>query len=512
VRTLVFVVLYEGASHIESVLGRLPAVCWDPARYHVLIADDCSSDDSAAIAGRWLQEHGIANATVLRNPVNQGYGGNQKLGYRYALDRGFDLVVLLHGDGQYAPELVPYFVEVFEREGADVILGSRLQSLRSAARGGMPLYKIVGNRLLTGFQNRVTGAGLSEYHTGYRAYSRRFLERVPFELDTNDFHFDTEILLQAQYVGAKIAEFPIPTHYGDEICRVPGLRYAGHVMAATLRYRLHRLGMLCSLRYRDLAPERYLDKTWMPYSSHTRALARVHAWGAREVLDLGCGPGHVARECERLGVRVTAVDRVPPALGAASRFVEHDLEAGPPPLAPSAFDVVLLLDVLEHLAEPELFLLALRARSASAPGGQSPRVVITTPNVAFVAVRLNLLLGRFNYAERGILDITHRRLFTKRSLLVALEECGYDVEEVEGIGVPFQAVLSGGLGRVLGWLADRLAGFWPSLFAFQLLVVCRPRPGLGQLLAESRVVLETETAATGEEITAGAVARAGRFD
>ncbi len=494
-RTLVFVVLYEGERHIESVLGRLPTECWNSARYHVLIIDDSSSDRSATVASAWLAQRGATNSTVLRNPVNQGYGGNQKLGYRYALDHGFDLVVLLHGDGQYAPELVPTFVEVFEREGADVVLGSRLQSLRSAARGGMPLYKIAGNRLLTRFQNWVTGKQLSEYHTGYRAYACRFLERVPFEIDTNAFHFDTEILLQAFHVGARIVEFPIPTHYGDETSHVQGLRYAKDVVGATLRYRMHQMGTLCSLRYRDLSPLRYRDKTWVPYSSHWRALAKLREWGVRQVLDLGCGPGHVAHECERLGVRVTAVDRAAPVLP-LKRFLQHDLEAGPLPVDPFAFDVILLLDVLEHLADPERFLVELRARGgATMETATRPRLLLTTPNVAFLAVRLNLLVGRFNYAERGILDITHRRLFTRRSLRTALVECGYDIESFEGLGVPFEAVLGSRLGRVLGRLAEGLAQLWPSLFAFQYLVVGRPRPGVGELLSRSEVLLQSELAA-----------------
>ncbi len=489
-RTLVFVVLYEGESHIGSVLDRLPTECWDPDAYHVLIIDDSSTDRSAAVAGAWLRHHDVVNATVLRNPVNQGYGGNQKLGYRYALDHGFDLVVLLHGDGQYAPELVSTFVEVFRETGADVILGSRLHSLRSAAHGGMPFYKIVGNRLLTWFQNLVTGRRLSEYHTGYRAFSRAFLQRVPFEIDTNEFHFDTEILLQAFHVDARIVELPIPTHYGDEVSRVRGLRYARDVVGATLRFRMHQLGMLCSLRYRDLTPGRYLDKTLVPYSSHRRALARILDWQAEEVLDLGCGSGYVARECERAGVRVTGVDRVPPPAGSMSHFILHDLDEAPP-VDPAGFDAIVLLDVLEHLSDPERFLIELRSRSRSGRGiGGPPRMILTTPNVAFAAVRFNLLLGRFNYAERGILDLTHRRLFTRGSLLQLLEECGYEVESLEGIGVPFPAVMPGRLGKPLGWLADRLAALWPTLFAFQFLVVCRPRPGLGALLERSEVVLE----------------------
>lgn len=484
-RVLVLIVAYDAERHLEGLLARLPPECVDGDRYHILCIDDASSDASARQAAGWLRAHGVRNAAVLRNPVNQGYGGNQKLGYRYALDGGFDLAILLHGDGQYAPELVPRFVEAFERTGADVVLGSRMRDVAGARRGGMPAYKIAGNRALTSVQNLLTGRRLSEYHTGYRAYACSFLRSIPFEIDTNDFHFDTEILLQAFTVGAAIEEIDIPTHYGDEVCHVDGLRYGLSVLASTVVYRMHHLGMLCSLKHRDLRAERYRSKTWVPYSSHARALRLVRAAKPRTLLDLGCGPGHVAKRCEEMGVRVTGVDREEPLPGTMSEFHSADLERGPPPLDALAFDVVLMLDVLEHLGNPEDFLLALRNASDRPEADPATRVVLTTPNVAFAAVRLNLLLGRFNYAERGILDITHKRLFTRRSLLKTLADCGYRVERCEGIGVPFAAVLRGRGARLLGGVSDFLARLWPSLFAFQLLVVCRPKPGVRQLLAAS---------------------------
>ena len=133
--------------------------------------DDAGGDATAEVLQRWVDARGIHNVSVFRNPVNQGYGGNQKLGYRQALEGGFDFTILLHGDGQYAPELLPKFIEVWERTGADVVLGSRMGSLRSARAGGMPLYKMAGNRILTVIQNYLTGLRLSEYHTGFRAYS-----------------------------------------------------------------------------------------------------------------------------------------------------------------------------------------------------------------------------------------------------------------------------------------------------------------------------------------------------
>jgi len=484
--TLVFIVAYEAERHLEALFERVPQEIWNHPDYHLLCIDDSSTDRSAELATGWLQRHGIDNATVLRNPANQGYGGNQKLGYRFAIEAGFDQVILLHGDGQYAPEEIPRFVAAIRETKADLVLGSRLHSARKALRGGMPLYKLIGNRILTTAQNLVAGQELSEYHTGYRAYSCRFLASVPFEINSNGFHFDTEILLQAFNVGAKIEEISVPTHYGDEICRVPGLRYALDVSLATLRYRMHRLGMMCSLRYRRDSASRYGDKVFMPYSSHSRALAVIEQLAPKTLLDLGCGPGFVARRCEEQGVRVTGVDREPPLEGTMSEFQAWDLETRPLPLDAFSYDLVVMLDVLEHLSEPELFLIDLRNRSTTALSKERPiQLLLTTPNVAFLAVRLNLLLGRFNYAERGILDITHKRLFTRRSLLDSLTECGYQVERLEGVGVPFEAVMGGRLGRWLGALSGLLARLWPSLFAFQFLVLCRPLPGLGQLLLAS---------------------------
>lgn len=489
-RVLIFVVLYESAQQIERTLSRIPRELLDSPDVDLLVIDDASPDDSADRALAWARANDIAKLTVLRNPVNLGYGGNQKLGYRIAVDQGYGLVILLHGDGQYAPELLPRFIDTWRGTSADVILGSRMMNRADARSGGMPAYKRFGNRFLTTFQNALTGQSISEYHTGYRAYSTQFLRAVPFEANTNDFHFDTEILLQAFHVGAKIEQFAIPTHYGDEVCHVDSRQYGINVLLATIRYRMHQMGMLCSLKYRNLSPLRYRDKTQTLYSSHRIAIDAVKKLGTdvKRVLDIGCGPGFVARELERTGYTVTGVDAADPLPGMMSAFSRLDLDKAELPVDAFDFDAVLMLDVIEHLAEPEAFLVSLRNNSrATAAVRKPPALVLTTPNIAFAAVRLNLLLGRFSYAERGILDITHKRLFTKSALRSALVEAGYDVRSLTGIGPPFETVMNRRpLGRVLGWMTNLLARVWPSMFAFQFLVVARPTPGTKQLLAQSQ--------------------------
>ena len=486
-RVLVFIVMYEAERHIRSVFDRVPQAVWDDPAVDFLVIDDASRDQSSAQAVQWARERHAGRITVLRNPVNQGYGGNQKLGYRIAIEQGYDYVILLHGDGQYAPELLPKFIETHRGTSADVVLGTRMDEIKSARAGGMPWYKVIGNRFLSSLQNRLTKQRFAEWHTGYRGYSTRFLSSVPFEINTNDFHFDTEILLQAAHVGARIEQFPIPTHYGDEICRVNGPRYALDVVLATLQYRLHQMGMMCSLKYRNLSIARYRDKTATLYSSHTLALKQVERIRPKRVLDLGCGPGHVAREVRKLGAEVTGVDAYPPDAGTMDAFHRADLDRDELPVDAFDYDAVLMLDVIEHLAEPEAFLIGLRNHSrATAAVRTPPTLVLTTPNIAFIGVRINVLLGRFNYAERGILDITHKRLFTKRSLRRAMEENGYRIERLEGIGAPFETVMRGRTGRFLGQIAHGLAQLWPGMFAFQWLVVARPLPGIRQLLAQAQ--------------------------
>lgn len=493
-RVLVLVLAYNAERHIRGVLERIPAALLNSKDVHFLVLDDASGDAGVEAALRWVAEHDVTNVTVLRNGVNQGYGGNQKLGYRLAIDCSFDFAVLLHGDGQYSPTLLPALIEVWRQTGADVVLGTRMWSAASARRGGMPAYKIAGNRILTRLQNLLTGKRLSEYHTGLRGYATTFLRKVPFEVNTNDFHFDTEILLQAFHARAKVVEMNIPTHYGDEQCHVNGLKYAYNVLKATLQFRLQQKGMFCSLKYRNLDHASYADKTSMDYSSHRMALELIRKVNPRRVLDVGCGAGFVARECEKAGARVTGLDKATPPPDAMSEFINARLDEDEWPVNISDFDLVLLLDVIEHLSEPERFLLKLR-ESYKSPRDTTtgpPPVILSTPNVAFVTVRLNLLLGKFTYAERGILDITHRRLFTRGSLVRMLEDCGYQIEKVLPVPVPFDAVFGGRLGPPFTRLSRILCAVWPRLFAFQFMVLCRPRPGARQLLTESEQLLIAE--------------------
>ncbi len=495
-RLLVYVLAHKFESRLCELFERVPRTLLNRRDVHFLVADDASDDSGPFRLARWLSDSEVHNVTIIQIGSSQGDGGSQKLGYRAAIDGGFDGVLLLHADEQSAPELLPTFIDAWRQSHAEVILGARVTSsvaptaakstAPASGRPRLPFFQRLSSRFLTSLQNALIGWRLSSYFTGLRFYSTSFLQNVPFETNSNEALFDTEILLQAAYAGARVEEVSIPAAATREVCRLHGWRQVWGIVTRTLQFKLHQMGMLCSLKLRRLTPDRYFDKTALPYSSHRMALQVVERARPQLLLDIGCGPGHVAERCRELGIRVTGIDLHEPKTHSLTQFIAADLESEPLPVDVWKYDVVLLLDVIEHLADPEKFLLAQRHGYRAQPSlGNSPLFVISTPNIAFIAIRLNLLLGRFNYAERGILDITHKRLFTRRSLLRLLGECGYQVERCQPVGVPFEAVIGGKWGRCLGATANWLARLLPTLFAFQFMVECRPHPGARQLLASA---------------------------
>ena len=235
----VLVVAYEASATLEAVLNRIPQD-FRSSITRILVCDDASTDDTYQVGMRVKEARPDLPLHVIRRPVNLGYGGNQKAGYRWMIDNGLDIVVLLHGDGQYAPEFLSKMVAPIIAGDADVVFGSRMLESGAALRGGMPKYKFVGNKILTFLQNRLAGVKLSEWHSGYRAYSIRSLDGVGFELNADYYDFDTQIILQMIETHQRIVEIPIPTFYGDELSRVNGIRYGWRILRHTLRWRLAR--------------------------------------------------------------------------------------------------------------------------------------------------------------------------------------------------------------------------------------------------------------------------------
>jgi glycosyltransferase involved in cell wall biosynthesis len=483
-RVLVFIVAYYAETTILKVLERIPPL--QGYDVEVLIIDDCSSDATFAHSERLRSSGAYGHKlTVLANPSNQGYGGNQKLGYHYAIEKGFDLVVLLHGDGQYAPEMLPDLLGPLARNEADVVLGSRMLTPGGARKGGMPLYKRIGNRILTGYQNLVLRSNLTEFHTGYKAYTVDVLRRIPFELNSNVFHFDTEIIIQFLRVRARIREIPIPTHYGDEICRVNGLRYARDVVNASTVALLQDYGLVYRRNF-DVESIQPDNKHYLPkldfLSTHSAAIAEVPPEST--VMDIGCGPGHLCAALHAKRCRVIGVDQFAPANPSNfDEFHATNLDVAPFRRTLNDVQVVLLLDIIEHLVSPEKLCAELRRHAQANP---DLKIVISTGNIGFCVTRLMLLFGQFNYNKRGILDLTHTRLFTFASLRRLLKETGFVIEKEIGIPAPIPLVVKNPFWRNLLMRTQALAiKVSRGLFAYQMFMVVRPLPTLDQLLADT---------------------------
>jgi glycosyltransferase involved in cell wall biosynthesis len=211
----------------------------------VIVVDDASTDETLEVAR-------ALDVTVIWHPHNVGYGGNQKTCYLHALQGEADVVVMLHPDGQYEPSLIPKLVGPILAGQADMVLGSRMAERGAAREGGMPLYKIVANRILTTVENRVMRTRLTDLHTGYRAYSRDLLLQIPFLRNSLDFSFDSEVLMQASHLGFEIAEVPARTRYFRDASSItfgPASVYGVKTLWAATRLVLHRRGVWRSRRF-----------------------------------------------------------------------------------------------------------------------------------------------------------------------------------------------------------------------------------------------------------------------
>jgi glycosyltransferase involved in cell wall biosynthesis len=226
---------YNAAATLEKTFSEVADELVD----YVLLVDDASRDDTADLSRK------LGISTYVHQE-NLGYGGNQKSCYTEALKLDADIFILLHPDYQYTPKLIPAMAAMLMADVYDVVLASRILT-GTALEGGMPLYKYAANRFLTLFENMLTLAKFSEYHTGYRAFTREFLETVPWQKNSNDFIFDNQILLQALSFGFKVGEISCPTRYtpdSSSIDFISSLRYGAGVLKAAIQFRLQRLGLM----------------------------------------------------------------------------------------------------------------------------------------------------------------------------------------------------------------------------------------------------------------------------
>ena len=244
-KVIVVMPAYRAEKTLEECYRAIPLDIVD----EVLLVDDASDDATLAVAARLgIRAH--------RHPVNRGYGGNQKTCYTLALDAGADIVVMLHPDYQYEPRLITAMAAMVASDVYDIVLGSRILG-NTALAGGMPLYKYISNRFLTFAQNVLVGSKLSEFHTGYRAFSRNVLETLPLAANSDDFVFDNQMLVQALACGLRIGEISCPTKYFPEASQISfrrSVRYGFGVLRTSIAYRLWRW-KLARPRFLSMQPQ-----------------------------------------------------------------------------------------------------------------------------------------------------------------------------------------------------------------------------------------------------------------
>lgn len=467
-RIAIYVVAHNAVTSLVRVLERIPPPVRDRVA-EIFVFDAGSRDDTYLVGMGYKAVSGIENLTVFRGDENAGLGADVKRAIAYCRASGHDIMVLLHGDGKYAPEVIDRLLGPLERGEVDAVCGSRFLT-GHPVREGMPVHKWIAIRLLSALQRRLVGLDLTDWHCGYRAYAVDAIADLPYAANSDGLHFDTEILIQMKLKGVRVAEVPVPVYSGVEVESVRGLRYVANVLGALFEYLLHAKGFRESPKF--AVAEKYGYKR-SPEGSHAKILALVDR-DRQHVLDVGCGAGYLA---EALGVRgntVIGVDarRVPGVEQRVDRFLAVDLDReaiawnGPP------FDWVVLADILEHLRDPAALLARCHALLA-----EHGTLVVSVPNVAHWSVRLALLFGRFPYAAKGICDRTHLRFYTLASIRAEIERAGFRIDRVETTAVPLEELVSGPvatrLARGLGWLQALGARLWKELFAYQLVLRAR---------------------------------------
>ncbi len=482
-KLLILIVVYNHEKFIEKVLNRIDENLTNKFDVEILINDDSSTDNTFEVIKSYIDNNNKPfKYTILSNPINQGYGGNQKIGFQYAIKNNFDYVALVHGDGQYAPEYLEKLVEPLVSENIDYVWGSRMINKNGALKGGMPLYKFIGNKILTFYQNLLFKTNFSETHSGYRVYSVKALKKIPFNLNANDHSFDNEIIVQFLIAKKKIKEIAIPTYYGDEISYVNGLKYAFQVFLINLKAKLQELGIFYDRKF-DCDEKKlgnYILKNKFE-STHKKALDIVE--NNTKILDIGCNNGELGNLLIEKKCEVTGIDYNIKQNQKLKNYINYNLDDGLPEINYDDFDYILILDVIEHLKDPENFLEQLKNKLKN---NLKAKVLISTPNIAFFIMRFMLLFGKFNYGSRGILDKTHTRLFTFSSFSNLIKESDFGISKIYGIPAPFQlAIGENFFSKLFEKLNILLIALSKKMFSFQIFFVIKPNISLDKLLEQA---------------------------
>lgn len=481
-RVLVIILLGRGESLSAEPLERMASTLSRDGRAEpgVLVIAGSLSDGSPPDAGTPAMTRVGCPVTVIRNPKSLGPGWDLKLGFRYALNNGYDAVVTPGSVARCAPEDLPGLVAPLLGGRADAVFGSRALCApgKHPATGGPSLTEGAVNAILVLSQKAVLGSAVSDPCCACAAYRVNALSSLPFEHNSDGPDFAVDLLVQLLDTGKRVAEAPAATGgFGA------GPGFALRAVGSMLLSKIMRFGIYYHPKF-DYEPGsnyRYKEKFGYP-SSHQFAVDRVkEGW---TVLDIGCGPGFMASRLAEKKARTISLDLVirPETKSASWKCVEADADRYDFDEDLGKVDCILLLDIIEHMKSPERLFSLLRERFSVG----APLVVVTTGNIAFLPLRLSLLFAGFHYGRRGILDMDHTRLFTFASLKRTLRLAGYEILEERGLPAPFPLALGEGwAARLLLRLNCALISLWRGAFSFQAAVTARPLPTLQSLLDDA---------------------------
>ncbi len=359
-KVLIFMLAYNAAKTIRDTIKRLPTSN-NKYELEILIVDDASIDNTFDIAKKFKKKKNLnLQITILRNPINQGFGGNVKIGFMYAIKNNFDFIALTHGDGQYPPEEIPKQLIPLLSNKCDAVFGSRMLEGFQSLKGGMPIYKFVGNKVTTWIENFLIGTSLSEFHTGQRLFSVKTLKKIPFKLNSNDYHFDTQIIIQLYLLKARIIEMPIKTHYGDEVCHVNGWKYCWNVCKEALLIKLQKTGIIYKRRY-DTNQNFYQNyHSFKPFGFmkiHEVVLENIKKKSM--VIEFGSGNGIISKMLKKKKCKILGLDKNPPRKKILDKFLKVDLDENLNVLKKiniDEYNYVLIIDLINHLKYPEKFM------------------------------------------------------------------------------------------------------------------------------------------------------------
>jgi len=406
----------------------------------------------------------------------------KKLDFLYAIKNNFDFVALVHGDGQYAPEYLEKLVDPLNGENIDAVFGSRMIDKNGALKGGMPFYKYIGNKILTFYQNKLFDKNFTELHSGYRIYKVKSLQKIPYELNSNDHSFDNEIIIQLLMKNLNIKELPIPTYYGEEISYVNGLKYAFQVFIANLKAKVQKYGIFYDRKYNFKYEnydnyDNYVLKEKFD-SPHNRTINEIKK--DSYVLDIGCYSAKLAKILnDNKNCKVTLIDKSKKLenISFIEKYISFDLDNGLPDLNYNKFNYILLLDVIEHLKNPEEFMIKLKQKTEKNP---NLTIIVSTANVGFLIIR-------------GILDKTHSRLFTFSSFKLLVTQAGFDIKKISGIPAPIPLVINNNiLSNFLLKINKFLILISKTIFSYQIYFIIKPQISVDFLLDQATYKADNE--------------------